>query len=132
MTIELWIALLTFLTSAAGAARWLIHVYWKQAQTIEDLRNTHQKQSILRIEGTISDHKRAIEAHNIQLGSVKEQMLKIQGQMATFNQKSDQAIKMLNDTIETTAAKFKKYESELITLSNNLIMVKSRTGGKTS
>lgn len=126
MNTELWVALLTFLTSAAGVARWLIHVYWTQAKTIEDLRNQHQRQTIIKLEATLSGHKAIIDAHTKKLDEVQDRLLKIQGQMAKHNQDTELAIKMLSDTIETTAAKFKKYESDLVAISKNMIMVKGK------
>ena len=67
------------------------------------------------------------------MANVQDRLLKIQAQLVKNSADTETAIKLLNDSIETTAAKFKKYESELVKLSSNLTMVKSRgSGGSTN
>lgn len=133
MTTEIWIAILTLLTSAAGAIRWLIHVYWDQAKRIEDLHNSHQKQYLLRLEASIGDHRRTIEAHQRRLDDIEKRILNAQGSIVKSSEQGQSLLKLVHDYIDTSASRLQKQESEIKKITENLIMIKTKApGGKTN
>lgn len=128
MDTQLWIAILTFLTAVVVAARWLIVFYFAQARELSQAKKSAQQQYILRIEGAIGDHRRILEAHQRELVEVSDRLLKIQASLAKNTEANANNSRLLNDYIETTAARFKKLESDYIQLKDGLILVRSKTG----
>jgi len=126
---ELWIAILTFGTAAVGAVRWLIHVYWKQAETIEDLRSRNERITISKLRDAIDDIKKEIATHNRKMTEINQAILKAQQRIEKNTTDTEALIKSVADYIETTAAKFKLMESQIVKLANDLIMVKGGVSG---
>lgn len=124
-----WVALFSFLTACVGCARWLIHVYWSQAREIQQLKNTQAKQFALSVDTALTAHRAKLDAHSKELIDVSDKLLKVQAMVTKTAQENQANTKLLMDYIETTAARFKKLESEYIQLKDGLMMIKGRSNG---
>jgi uncharacterized coiled-coil protein SlyX len=128
VTTELWIALLTFLSGAAGVVRWLISVYWSQAKTIEDLRATNEKTVIKKIEDAVTSLRFDLDKHRTELLRVTTKLQDISIRVDKTSSDGEALIKSLSDYIDVTVQRIEKMESRMIELSKNLVMIKG--GGK--
>lgn len=127
---QFWAALFSFLTACAGCARWLIYVYWKQAREIQQLKNTAAKQFALSVDSSLTSHRLKLEAHSKELIEVSDKLLKVQAMVTKTAQENQVNTKLLMDYIETTAARFKKIETEMIQLRDGLILFKGKQNGQ--
>jgi len=124
-----WVALFTFLTACVGCARWLIHVYWSQAREIQQLKNSQAKQFAMSVDTALTAHRAKLDAHSKELVEVSGKLLHVQAMVTKTAQENQANTKLLADYIETTAARFKKLESEYIQLKDGLMMIKGRSNG---
>lgn len=127
---QFWVALFSFLTACVGCARWLIHVYWSQARQIQQLKNTQAKQFALSVDTALQAHRVKLEAHSRELIDVSDKLLKVQAMVSKTAQENQANTKLLMDYIETTAARFKKLETEYIQLRDGLMLIKGRPNGQ--
>lgn len=128
MSTEVWVALFSFLTAAIGAVRWLLQVYFKQNEKIEDLRSQHERQHIGKIKDTVHALELAIEAHKRQLAKVEDRLVKLQGLAVQTNSVHEKAALDFSRTIDETFKRFQQIETRVLQLSKDIIMIKGKGG----
>lgn len=129
MTIELWVAVLSFMTAAAGAFRWLIHVYWSQAKTIEDLRHQNEKKTVQRIERQVDEHRKEMSLHKAALSDLEKRLIKT---MAKLEESAVRLERMDRDFAQSTDATIKRIsevETKIITIAKDVFLIRGGKGG---
>jgi predicted RNase H-like nuclease (RuvC/YqgF family) len=129
MNTEVVISLLGFLTAAAGAIRWLIHVYWAQATKIEELKKTNTMQAIKVLETTVDDLRSEIRKHRLDLLRVTDEIKALTGRVASATNDVETLMKTMGDYIEITQKRIAKLESSVVELGKRMVMIKGG-GGK--
>lgn len=127
MTSELWIALLGFLTTSVGGVRWLLHVYFKQAKTIEDLRSKNENLAIGSLQEAVSSLKVQIHQHRADMLRMREDLQLMQVSMTRTSKDAEVIMQSMSTYIETTKRRIEQVETQIVQLGRALILVK---GGK--
>jgi hypothetical protein len=125
---ETLLSILGLLTAIAGAIRWLIHVYWKQAETIEDLRHIHEKRTILVMKEAIDDLKKEINMHKISMKTMQDKMEYIHQRLDKSADETQVMIKSVNDMMDLMMQKIRVMESQVVQLAKGMVMIKNKGG----
>lgn len=104
-------------------------MYWSQAREIQQLKNTQAKQFALSVDTALTAHRAKLDAHSKELIDVSDKLLKVQAMVSKTAQENQVNTKMLMDYIDTTAARFKKLETEYIQLRDGLMLIKGKPNG---
>lgn len=126
---EVWIAVLTFGTASVGAIRWLIHVYWSQAEKIEDLRKIHERKNLQSMQSAIDELKKDLREQRRAMQELSDRMIKAQAAIERATQESQSASTLLSQYIDTAAKKIQALESEIIKLAKGLVMIRGGSSG---
>lgn len=132
MTAEVWVAIFGFLTAAVGGVRWLLSVYYRQNQKIEDLRSSNEHLAIQQLNLAVENMKDQIRGHRADMMRAQEQMTKMQARIASVTTDGEAIMKTLGEYIEATMARMNKMESQIIELSRRFILIKGGTNGPTN
>jgi predicted nucleic acid-binding Zn-ribbon protein len=124
LSTELWIALLTFGTAAVGAIRWLIYVYWKQAEKIEDLRSQNEKRVIIELKTALEELRKEMRQLQAEIKIVANKLLQTQGALEKSSESTRNLAGLVNTYIDTSNKRFDQFQSKIIELGQGLVMVK--------
>lgn len=132
MNTEVWVAIFGFLTAAVGGIRWLLSVYYRQSQKIEDLRSTNESLAIQQLNLAVDGLKDSIRMYRADMLRAQEQMVKMQAGIVRNTTDGEAIMKTLAEYIETTMQRMNKMESQIIELSKRLILIKGGANGPSS
>jgi predicted nucleic acid-binding Zn-ribbon protein len=130
MSTELWVAILTFGTAVVGAIRWLIHVYWRQAEQIEDLRSQNEKRNLNSLKEAIDELKKELREQRRSMADISERILKAQGSIERAAKDNKDLSVLVSQYIEKSVKRFEKIETDLIDIGKGLVLVKGSSGAK--
>lgn len=125
---DVLIALIGFLTATIGGVRWLIHVYIKQENKIEDLRSKNEKASIAIMKDMIQDLKRELSFHSKNLKDVETRMNLYMKKSDEANQDQRVILESMKMFIDTTMKRMQVVESRIVDLANGLLIIKGGNG----
>ena len=121
---ETAIALFAFLSAAGGGVRWLLHVYIKQNEKLEDIRHRNERSTISMIKDSVSELQKDLDVYRHNLKHV-EDLLKIYVKRADTNiEDNAKAIHQMQVFIDSTIKRMRDLESRIIELANGLMMFK--------
>jgi len=129
---ETGLAILGLMTALAGLARWLMAVYYKQAETIEDLRNKNERRNILVMKESIDDLKKEIAIHKTAMRTMQDKLEYIHKRLDKTADETQQMIKSVNDMIDVMMQKIGVMESQVVQLAKGMVMIKNKSAGSSS
>lgn len=123
---ETAIALFAFLSAAGGGVRWLIHVYIKQTEKIEDLRHRNEKTTIVLIKESIAGLQKDLDLYRHNLKHVEE-TLKIYLRRADVSSEEHQkSMAQMKVFIDSTIKRMRDLETHIMELTHGLILIKGK------
>lgn len=136
MTIELWIAVISFLTALAGIGKWILSVSYKQKikeqehqtqqqERIEKLKQENQKLFIANIEQKLKHLETLMQGMSRDTGIIKTILAE---HSKRFDRQEEFSTNMKN-YIATRDAETKKLASMILKLNDELMIIKSRKNG---
>lgn len=131
MSTELWIAIFGAVTAIAGAFRWLLAFYFKQAGIIEDLRNKNEVAILAGFTRAIDNLKAEIALHKDLIKRSTDQIKTIESKLVKNTDDGQAIMKALNLFVEGTELRMKKFENQVVQLANGLLLVKGGLNGGT-
>lgn len=108
------------MTAAIGGIRWLLHVYLKQSEKIEELRSRHEREHLNAMKKSIKDLTLEIDSHKRQLSDLSARIVSASGRIQTATDKIDQTALDLSRTLD----RFSKIETSVINLTKDMILIK--------
>lgn len=127
---ETILAIVGLLTAVAGLIRWLISVYWAQAEKIEDLRHKNERSTIISMKDAIEDLKREINMHKSSMRTMQDKLDYIHKRLDKTADDTQVMIKSVNDMLDVMMHKIGVMESQVVQLAKGMVMIKNKaTGG---
>jgi len=130
--VEVIVAGLGLLTAMFGAARWLIHVYWKQAETIENLRRKHDREQLRSIDDKIKDMAQDIFAHTTTMNKLEARLVHLTKRVEDSAVCSEKAFFDFASFMAASEKRTEKLESQIVQLAKGMMLIKKSNGGKSS
>jgi len=125
---ETGLAILGLLTAVAGFVRWLISVYWSQAEKIEDLRHKNERSTLLNMKESIEDLKREISMHKNTMKVMQDKLDYIHKRLDKTADNTTAMITSVNDMMDVMMQKIGVMESQVIHLAKGMVMIKNKAG----
>lgn len=130
MNLETLGAIAGAITASAGALRWLIHVYWTQAKTIEDLRKKNQDQILHGLQATVADQKESMLHVRVELRRAVEHLESLQKTADRNQHDIAGSVKAIRDYATTTATRMQQIETNHIKIAKAMILIKGGSSGQ--
>ncbi len=136
MSVEIWVALIGLLTTVIGAVRWMLSVSHKnkmkqarekadQEVRVENLKERNAQLFSSSIESKLKLLESLLEGFKTELHALKKSM----DQANVGYEKFNAFIKSMDNFILDKEKRMKHVESEIIRISNDVIMIKGKKNG---